>query len=85
MGFLGQLAAASFHSSGAALSRIACPTEVITGDSDEIIPPANSRVLAERIPGAVLTVVAEAGHVFPLEHPRELPRAIARVQRRIER
>ncbi len=84
-GFMGQMAAAAGHAACLQLKRIACPTEVITGDSDAIIPPHNSKVLARRIPGANLTLVPRAGHAFPLEHPRALPEAISRVRRRMEK
>ncbi len=83
-GFWGQFAAAVMHHACPSLKRIASPTEVITGEDDAIVPSKNSRILARRIPGAVLTVVPEAGHAFPLEHPGALPGAIARVRRRME-
>ena len=37
-----------------ALSQIKCPTLVLTGDLDQLIPPQNSDVLAKIIPGATL-------------------------------
>lgn len=82
-GTAGQLAAATLHSTGFRLGCIACPTEVLTGEADRIIPPRNSQVLAARIPGANLTTIPRAGHAFPLEHPEALPAAIARVLRRL--
>jgi pimeloyl-ACP methyl ester carboxylesterase len=45
-----------------ALSQIKCPTLVLTGDLDELIPPQNSRVLAKLIPGATLVIVPGGGH-----------------------
>jgi len=60
------------------LPRIQCPTLVITGDQDVIIPPENSRILAERIPGAVLQVIPGAGHGLTLQCPAETAQAIAR-------
>lgn len=82
-GLLGQLAAAGAHSTGALLSRIRCPTEVVTGEDDRVIPSENSRILAARIPGAALTVLPRSGHAFPLEHPRALPEALARLEARL--
>lgn len=60
--FFAQLVAAMFHSTGRDLHRIACPTLVVTGDGDVLIPPKNSRVLASRIPSADLEIVPGAGH-----------------------
>ena len=50
------------------LHRLRQPTLVLTGESDPIIPVANGRVLAGRIPGARLEVVP-GGHLFILTHP----------------
>jgi 3-oxoadipate enol-lactonase len=83
-GFLGQLAAAATHSTGFELGRLRCPVEVVAGSEDRIIPPENSRVLAERIPGARLTLIPGAGHAFPLEARRALPDAIRRVLARLD-
>jgi len=79
-GLIGQLAAAAAHDTGARLSEIRCPVEVLTGDSDRIIPPVNSEILVARLPSARLTVVPKAGHAFPLEHPGVLPAAIRRLK-----
>lgn len=79
LGIEGQLAAGAAHDTGARLARIACPTEVVTGDGDRVIAPENARVLAQHIPGARLTVVAQAGHCFPLERPAVLPALLARL------
>lgn len=69
---LGQLLAAAFHHTGDSLSDIRVPTRVVTGDSDFLIPPKNSEILADLIPDATLSVVHKAGHVFIHEHPEAL-------------
>jgi pimeloyl-ACP methyl ester carboxylesterase len=45
-----------------ALSQIRCPTMVMTGDLDQLIPPQNSLTIAPLIPNAKLYVIAGAGH-----------------------
>jgi pimeloyl-ACP methyl ester carboxylesterase len=45
-----------------ALSEIRCPTLLLTGDLDELIPPQNSVMMAKRISGAKLTVLRGRGH-----------------------
>jgi pimeloyl-ACP methyl ester carboxylesterase len=45
-----------------ALSQIRCPTMVLTGDFDQLIPPQNSLTIASLIPNAKLCVIAGAGH-----------------------
>ena len=51
------------------LPQIATPTLVIHGDRDVLIPVDNAHVLAARIPGARLHVVAGAGHGYPAQDP----------------
>jgi pimeloyl-ACP methyl ester carboxylesterase len=51
------------------LARIACPTLVLAGRDDAIMPVALLEELAERIPGARLRVIDECGHAAMLERP----------------
>jgi pimeloyl-ACP methyl ester carboxylesterase len=84
-GMLGQLSAATMHSTGWRLRRLALPVEIVTGDDDRIVPPENSRVLEQLLPDARLTVVRDAGHAFPLDDPAALPQAISRLESRLAR
>jgi pimeloyl-ACP methyl ester carboxylesterase len=61
VGLLWQLAAISTWSSIPVLGCIDAPTLVVCGDYDRAVPPANSRLLAARIPNARLVTV-QAGH-----------------------
>ena len=49
------------------LPQLRQPTLVLAGESDPIIPVVNGKILAGRIPGAQLEVVA-GGHLFLLTH-----------------
>jgi pimeloyl-ACP methyl ester carboxylesterase len=51
------------------LAHLRVPTLVMTGDADLLVPPENSRLIAERIPGAELVEIADAGHCFFQEKP----------------
>ena len=42
-----------------------------------MIPVANAEILAERIPGAELRILDDAGHLYPTERP-EIDEEIAR-------
>jgi pimeloyl-ACP methyl ester carboxylesterase len=66
------------------LPRIRVPTLVVTGSDDALVPPANSRLLAERIPGAELVVVPDAGHVFFCEQAEATNRALVDFLTRVE-
>ena len=45
-----------------ALVEISCPTLVLTGDRDELIPPQNSQMMSALIPNAKLAVIPGGGH-----------------------
>jgi pimeloyl-ACP methyl ester carboxylesterase len=58
------------------LPEIACPTLVIAGKQDATIPSDNSKILAERIPGAQLIILDPAGHLFWEEQPEQVHAAL---------
>lgn len=49
------------------LSSIRCPTTVITGEEDVLIPPVESATMQRAIAGSRLVVVPRAGHLSNLE------------------
>jgi pimeloyl-ACP methyl ester carboxylesterase len=53
------------------LADITAPTLVVSGTADQVVPPENSRILAERIPGAQLIELEGAGHGFLAEKAEE--------------
>jgi 3-oxoadipate enol-lactonase len=73
--FQRQLEAITRHDTANRLGQITAPTLVMTGREDRLIPPENSRLLAARIPGAVLKELP-GGHLFALEHPDLFNKAV---------
>lgn len=67
----GHLAAIEAFDGVAELPHIAAPTLVITGDSDRLIVPDNSRLIAARIPGAELCVLEDSAHFFWVDKAEE--------------
>jgi pimeloyl-ACP methyl ester carboxylesterase len=59
-----------------ALPDITAKTLIITGDSDWLIVPENSKLIAQRIPGAKLVILPKANHLFWIEKPNEAAQAI---------
>ena len=55
----------------AKLGEIRKPTLVLAGQDDMSTPVAQSELLRDRIPGATLSVVPQAGHWLPIEKPQE--------------
>ncbi len=64
-----QICAAALHNCHRRLRRIEAPTLVVHGRHDRVIPVANAELLTERIPGAELRILEEAGHLYPTEQP----------------
>jgi len=66
---LGQVAAVMSHDATDRLHQIKVPTLVLTGDADRLVPPHNSDILADRIPGAKLVKIPGGSHGFNFETP----------------
>jgi pimeloyl-ACP methyl ester carboxylesterase len=75
-----QVQAVAGHDTSGRLGEIAVPTLVMHGTDDQMIPVANARHIAERIPGARLEILEDVGHAFWWERPEraaELVRELA--------
>jgi len=53
------------------LSNIKVPTLVLHGKGDQLIPCANSKILADRIPNAKLVELDNASHIFMTDQPEK--------------
>lgn len=62
----------------ARLHQITCPTLVVAAAQDRMRSLRESKILQEAIPGAVLEVIEESGHMVPLEQPEALVRVMKR-------
>jgi pimeloyl-ACP methyl ester carboxylesterase len=58
------------------LPQISVPTLVIVGAEDALTPPADSQLMAERIPGARLVTIPNAAHLSNMEQPEAFNRAV---------
>ncbi len=58
------------------LPAIHCPTVVLHGAEDRLIPPADGREVAEMIPGAEFRMIERAGHFLLLEEPASADAAL---------
>jgi pimeloyl-ACP methyl ester carboxylesterase len=61
--------ASVYHDTVSRLPAVQAPTLVLHGSDDAMAPPANARLLAERIPDAELRILPGAGHAYLLEQP----------------
>ncbi len=78
--FFGQLSAVLGHSTGFRLGKVRCPTVVVTGSDDLLVPARNSELIARRLPNATLEVMPDTGHGIPLLDRGVVKRAIARLR-----
>lgn len=59
-----------------ALAGIRCPVLVCAGADDALAPVEAHQEIAERVPRGELDVIADAGHLSPLEQPAEVSRLL---------
>jgi pimeloyl-ACP methyl ester carboxylesterase len=52
-----------------ALRSLTCPIQFICGEQDVLTALADHRDIVERLPIARLTVIAQSGHMTPMERP----------------
>ena len=69
--YLSQLQAAVNFNAESRVQQITCPTLVLSGDADVIVPVQNSLNLAGKIPGAMLCIIHGGSHTFFIEQARE--------------
>jgi pimeloyl-ACP methyl ester carboxylesterase len=68
-GYFGQIGAIFTWQAQDRLSQIQVPTLVIHGETDELVPPENGRMISELIPNAKLVLLPEASHIFVTDKP----------------
>lgn len=60
------------------LATITVPTLIVCGEEDALTPPPVSRAMHEAIRDSELALIADAGHLAPLEQPLAFNAAVAR-------
>ena len=68
--------ASAGHDSWELLPTINAPTLIIHGDEDQLAPTANASLLAERIPGAELSLIKGGRHGYLVEFREEISRVV---------
>lgn len=75
-GYIAQLQAILAWQSYDRLHEIKSPALVIHGKSDALVPPANGKLIAERIPNAKLVLLDHASHLFTTDQTEAAHHAI---------
>jgi len=76
MGYTGQLAGIFGWTSFDRLKEIRVPTLIVHGESDQLVPPENARILQHQIRGSRLVMLPRASHIFTSDQPELAHRAI---------
>lgn len=66
---LRQLSGILVWSSYRRLPSLNVPTLVVHGNQDHVLPPANGRMVAKRIPNAEFVLIRDAGHMITTDQP----------------
>jgi 3-oxoadipate enol-lactonase len=75
-GYMGQLQGIMGWEAYSRIAQITAPTLVIHGETDRLVPAANGRLIAERIPGAKLVLIPHASHIFETDQPGAAHQAV---------
>jgi 3-oxoadipate enol-lactonase len=75
-GYIGQLQGIFGWEAYSRIAQITAPTLVIHGETDRLVPAANARLIAEKIPGAKLVLIPSASHIFETDQPAAAHHAI---------
>jgi 3-oxoadipate enol-lactonase len=75
-GYIAQLQGILEWEAYSRLPQIAAPTLVLHGESDQLVPPGNGKLVADRIPNAKLLMIPGASHIFPTDQPKMADQAV---------
>ena len=59
------------------LNHIACPTQIIVGELDQVTPLSDAKLMADQIPNARLAIIPQAAHLSNLEQPEAFNQIVA--------
>ncbi|MEQ9620179.1 MAG: alpha/beta fold hydrolase [Deltaproteobacteria bacterium] len=74
--FINLAKASMRHDLSERISDISCPTLIIAGEEDILIPPRYSRILTQSIKNSKLVILKNCGHVPPIEIPEQFNKTV---------
>jgi pimeloyl-ACP methyl ester carboxylesterase len=60
------------------IGTIRCPTLIIQAMDDQVVDASHGRILRQSIPGSQIRILAQTGHMVPVERPAETAEAISK-------
>lgn len=58
------------HNAADRLEQIQCPTLILFGAEDNVVPAGNAELLLSKLPYAQIKILPGLGHIFPIEDPQ---------------
>jgi 3-oxoadipate enol-lactonase len=68
-GYLAQLQGIIIWEAYSRIAKIAAPTLVIHGETDQLVPSENGKLIAQRILGSQLVMIPHASHIYSTDQP----------------
>ncbi len=68
-GYMAQLQGIFSWEAYSRISQIAAPTLIIHGESDRLVPPANAKLIGDRISHAKVVMIPRASHIYSTDQP----------------
>jgi len=66
------------------IATVARPTLIVQALNDAVVEPSHGRILRQSIPGSQIRILAETGHLIPVERPKEPLDAVSTFVRSVE-
>jgi 3-oxoadipate enol-lactonase len=68
-GYMGQVQGIMAWSCYDRLDSIKAPTLIIHGETDQLVPPENAKIIADRIAGVEVVMLPKTSHIYPTDQP----------------
>lgn len=59
------------------LAAISVPTLILFGEADNVVPPGNAALMADKLPNARTALLPNTGHIFAIEDPAETVQVVS--------
>jgi len=68
-GYMAQLQGIMMWEAYSRIAQISAPTLVLHGETDQLVPPENGKLIAQRISGSKFVIIPNASHIYSTDQP----------------
>ena len=68
-GYMAQLQGIMMWEAYSRIAQIAAPTLVVHGETDQLVPAENGKLIAQRISGSKIVMIPHASHIYSTDQP----------------